>query len=336
MFKNLLILVSAICTVSCGGNVKEGAKREHSGTIIQEERKNQNPIDESNWEKTEITQLPFRYNYPLHAENIDLFECIDKNKKHPLNDLFSDSTLLQDRFYRYGHPCKAEAVCYKRLPDLYGFRILLFTYHDKSEYKLPSIELQIFDDNDKIIDKMIVAEATDYECAWRRSFEYTKDGLIKITDSDRCVDVTEDTVARKELNVFYYKIHATGRIIRYFPQKNGEHLFMLHDYGDADRSEENIIAEKGRFKNHAKTGLWEEYVDDTFNNTPSPQKYLKAIGYYTDGEKNGEWLYFSSDDQNYDYPLVAQKYKNGTLIEQTDDFEKIERYYPLLKLLQVK
>ena len=336
MLKNLLILLPAICTVSCGGNVKEGAKRENSDTIIQEESKNRRLVDETIREKTEITQLPFRYNYPQRAENIDLFECIDKNKKHPLNDLFSDSTFLKDRFYRYGHPCKAEAVFYKRLPDLYGFRILLFTYHDKSEYKLPSIEVQIFDNNNKIIDKMIVAEATDYECAWRRSFEYTKDGLIKITDSDRCIDVTEDTVARKEVNVFYYKINTTGRIIRYFLQKNGEHLLMLHDYGDADRSEENIIAEKGRFKNHVKTGLWEEHADDTFSNTLSPQNYLKAIGYYTDGEKNGEWLYFSSDDGDYEYPRLAQKYKNGALIEQTDDFEQIERHYPLLKLLQVK
>ena len=139
------------------------------------------------------------------------------------------------------------------MPDINENSVLLFAYWDKdTDYRLPTIELQTFDSQGKIINKMIVADSINYECSWIRSFEILKDYVLKITDEHVCWDVETDQKILGNKQSFNFHIDNEGKILDEklvldISKWNGTYSLVLNanseDSRDQKESELNITKE---------------------------------------------------------------------------------------------
>ncbi|MCL1942118.1 MAG: hypothetical protein FWF54_01010 [Candidatus Azobacteroides sp.] len=288
-------------------------------------------IESINWSSVPVDGIPFSFNY----ENYLLI--VDSILKHRREDspykqidiLFSDSTCLFHTAYFYGHPNNIQGIAFKRFPDISYNKIVLYVYDSSpiiSEYyKKFTIELQIFDNKNQLVDKLIVADAAYGEdCYWIRSFELTSDNIIKLIDKDIC-EKNEDnpSFAKSDEHLFYYEIMDDGKMLRYFTK-------------DGRVEEKNIFpSSEGESVNHLQSGFWQENFpiqqfklekDETQEAT-----FICSFGNYQEGKKDGEWIYMYSNELNtYYFPLRGEIYRNGTLIERTSKESDIEKYklYP--------
>lgn len=161
--------------------------------------------------------LPFHYSYLDNIGDIYTLNDFLKNEKYTghakLDSLFSPGTTLTMREGQYGHPYSGKARFFKRLPDVHGKKVLLFAYWDQqTDYKLPTIELQTFDNQLKVIDKMIVVDGTNYECSWNRSFTLSKDYVLNVKDEDVCWDIENGKKASDKTKTHTYTLDPDGKI----------------------------------------------------------------------------------------------------------------------------
>lgn len=195
--KNWLILILCCFIAACKSNGQD-KRADLLATVVSE-------------------TLPYHYSYPENIGDVYTLNDFLKNenyKSYPrLDSVFSPGTALTMREKQYGHPYTGKARFFKRLPDVQGKKVLLFAYWDQqTDYKLPTIELQTFDEHLKVIDKMIVVDGTNYECSWNRSFTLSKDYALTIKDEDVCWDVENDKKASDKTSVHDYMLGPDGKI----------------------------------------------------------------------------------------------------------------------------
>jgi len=164
--------------------------------------------------------LPFSYSYPdAIADRTGLQDFLRSEgvpaKRSALDHYFSPRTPLTGRADAYGHPYGGRARLFRRLTDWAGHKVLLFAYWDKeTDYKLPTLELQVFAPGWRLTDKMIVVDGTVYECSWQRSVHISSDYEIRITDRDVCYDVEADTQISDTESTTLYRLDTQGKIRR--------------------------------------------------------------------------------------------------------------------------
>lgn len=178
-----------------------------------------------------------------------------------LNKLFSDSTILQEPFLYSNSPNQLQGSFYKRLEDKGRNKILLFTYFD-SEYgsdgmsKTPTVELQVFDTNNELVDKMIVFAGIEGFSSWYRTFSIDTNYIITVNNKFILIDDSDEreaTIDKEKILQRQYWISDGGKILDYFTESDGvvekcEKIEFL-----------NISwYSKGSIKNHVKDSKWIE------------------------------------------------------------------------------
>ncbi|MDY7394253.1 hypothetical protein UMM65_03300 [Aureibaculum sp. 2210JD6-5] len=154
------------------------------------------------------------YHYTLEA--FEQNGKIDKNAK--LNTYFSDSTaFLKDEDLMIteskNYPYIGEGYFYTRLPNINDIKVLIFTYHNTEEPEtLPYFELQTFNENNKVVDKLILAGGINYDCSWDRQFSIDKDYNIIIIDNESCFDPEDEKQILTKTVQTQYKIGNDGQI----------------------------------------------------------------------------------------------------------------------------
>jgi|GEM_PF-3599832 len=287
------------------------------------------------WGSVKTEPLPFIYNYPIDSvSSVNGFFEYEKTPRlhQQINQLFSPLTPLNHYVFQNGHPSKDKGSFFKRLPDIGENKLVLFVYQDaEAQGQLPTIQLQVFDNKNQITDKMIVADAVNHEdCEWYRSFTYSKDTLLTLIDTDNCYNLDNEIKSPPRSITFLYKIKPTGKIVRYFKKAEAQITESLKAFGDKEF--EGKYISKGKVKSHYKQGLWQE-AELELQDLDYDKEFdlIKAFGYYKDGEKEGEWVYFTTDNIS-EYPDLAQRYKNGKLVEQTTELSEMNKYTLIKKL----
>lgn len=290
------------------------------------------------WDNVKVEPLPFVYNYPIDSvSSVDGFFEYEKMPRlhQEVNQLFSPLTPLGHYVFQNGHPSKDKASFFKRLPDIGENKLILFVYQDsEAQGQFPTVELQLFDKHNQITDKMIVADGVNHEgCKWYRSFTYSKDTLLTLIDTDNCYNLDKVIKSPPRSIIFLYKIHSKGKIVRYFKKVEGEVTESLKAFGDKEF--EGKYISKGKVKGHYKQGLWQEAeLEPQGFDDDNEFDFIKAFGYYKDGKKDGEWLYYRINENN-DYSgslRLAQRYKEGKLVEQTTDLDSMDNYTLIKRL----
>lgn len=171
-----------------------------------------------------IQKLPYSFafdkdsilDYHYTLETFESTSKIDKNAK--LNSYFSDSTVFYDNENLFitdskNYPYKGEAYFYTRLPNINDIKVLIFTYENSEEPEtLPYFEIQTFDKNNTIIDKLILAGGINYDCSWDRQYAIDNDYKIIIIDNESCFNPEDEMQELKKTIKTHYKIGNNGII----------------------------------------------------------------------------------------------------------------------------
>jgi len=173
-----------------------------------------------NWNEISIEKLPMSSN-EINSDTL-IHNVLTNNKSHPLNDLFSNETVfkIDTHLSLYGyqdvHPNKAQGTFYKRLPNVGDFKVVICSYLDrKTDYKGQTFELQIIDEENKVVDKLIIQDEINYECFWKRTFSINSEYEIKIFDHSGCVaDLESDEVVDEKMIETRFNVIADGRILK--------------------------------------------------------------------------------------------------------------------------
>jgi hypothetical protein len=204
-----------------------------------------------NIDAVETTDLPFSFD-----KNSVQFDSL---KNQEINVLFVDSTVLFPPFLYTDHPNNIQGRFYRRLPNVGSYRVLLFIYFNTEWLsdgmnKSTTVELQVFNINNQIVDKMIIADGVEGDCSWHRSFEIGRDYYVNIKNRFSCFE-TNDTI---ELNQVF-KINENGNIVEIFQQNKGD-LEFCEKIPFLDK----IWYSRGYVENHLKQGKWIEceYIFD--------------------------------------------------------------------------
>ena len=233
----ILLPIFCITLFSC-------ASKENKASTIKHEielKINQSELKDSiNWNQIEIASLPFKTNILLRSGqnklvdsaewtnfkkwgyNVDslfhYFKVYNKQKK--LNNLFSDQTVMRHQPWEYfGKPSKQQGCFLMRFPNVNKNKVLLYAVYDPNidielGEKSAWLELQIFDEHQLLLDKMIVFMYVANECDFQRVFTYNLDNSFDIIDVSYCNDTDENaTLLSQTTNVFRYKISESGKII---------------------------------------------------------------------------------------------------------------------------
>lgn len=154
------------------------------------------------------------YHYTLEA-----FESSNKiDKESKLNTYFSDSTSFFDDERLFitdskNYPYIGEGYFYARLPDINDIKVLIFTYENVEEPEtLPYFEIQTFDSNGDVIDKLILAGGINYDCSWDRQFLIDTTYNITIIDNESCFDREDEKQILTKTIENFYKINNKGTI----------------------------------------------------------------------------------------------------------------------------
>lgn len=176
-----------------------------------------------NWDSIPIHKLPIN-SKSIKNEKLKLkkYCCFPKcNKKFELNALdllFSNNTkyTTEANHYNNGHPSRKQGYFGLRLPDLNNNKVLLYTYYDNnaSDYKSCTIEIQIFNPNNKLIDKKIIQDGLYYECGWSRYFSISESYYLKVKDHSYCTEINEEKEQLSDVidKTYIFKITPTGKI----------------------------------------------------------------------------------------------------------------------------
>lgn len=235
MRKYILLLV--IFVMSCNHQKKEDPVTQNKTKSTTKELKEKDSIHiqkinmlknrKINWGKIPIQQLPISSELleeKVNSGEITLLKyCCHPNcdKEYELDELdvlFSNNTISEGlkNYEGNGHPSKKQGYFALQLPSINNAKILLYTYYDNSasDYKSCTIELQIFDEAKKLIDKKIIQDAVNYECGWKRTFSIDKNYHLIITDISSCYDIHEEKIISSQEKHSVFTITNTGKIIK--------------------------------------------------------------------------------------------------------------------------
>lgn len=175
------------------------------------------------WDSIPICKLPIDTDMIENGEIKLKKYCCSPNchQEFNLNELdvmFSVNTEYETKANHYdnGHPSKKQGYFGLRLPDIDHNRVLLFSYYDgeASDYKTCTIELQIFNDKNVLVDKMIIQDGLYYECGWKRTFSISKNYSLTVNDLSYCAELGDVNVEKyDEIEIVSrYKISNEERI----------------------------------------------------------------------------------------------------------------------------
>lgn len=180
------------------------------------------------WAKIPIHALPFGsdifkkewVNGDLVLEKYCCYPLCDKNYElNELDILFSKNT-VSDELSEYegnGHPSSKQGYFALRLPDVNGNKVLIYNYYDgeASDYKLCTMEIQIFNRNLDLMDKLIIEDGIAYECSWKRTFSIDSNYQIITSDYSGCIEeLDSDKMINEKTYKGLYKILDTGKIVQ--------------------------------------------------------------------------------------------------------------------------
>lgn len=176
------------------------------------------------WGSQPTSSLPFDFKYDPDSI-IDFFYTIDNFKDNgniselnSFNELFTDSTLFLDTDHlmarkESAYPYTGKGYFFKKLPDMGSHKVLLFMYQNREqENYLPYVELQVFDKDKNLVDKMIVAGGFTEDCTWNRSFSIDKDYRISITDTESCFNTEKEKIVDEKTVTHLYRLQENGHI----------------------------------------------------------------------------------------------------------------------------
>lgn len=155
-------------------------------------------------------KVDFETGNEYYQTNIDTF-LLKHNLQRSKNEsdkLFSANTVDfvsedKDYFMHYSYSGKASSVGKIIIND--KITAVLYAYLVNSEITQPRIEIQTFND-DKLVDKLIVASIFTSECSGFRDFCISKDFEIKVKEYYGC---SEDESSKHE-NLYDFKISKNG------------------------------------------------------------------------------------------------------------------------------
>ncbi len=197
-------------------------------TACKKQKKTDNSLKEltniTDWETVDIQQLPFEFSYNYDSI-IDYYYTLSyfserkliENDAH-LNQYFSDSTsfLPNENLFiieSKNYPYLGKGYFYKRLPDVNKHKVLIFIYQNlQEEETLPYFELQIFNENNDLVDKIIIAGGINYDCSWDRKFNINTNYLLTIIDKEACYDIEDEKEIGKRIINTQYQIKEDGSI----------------------------------------------------------------------------------------------------------------------------
>lgn len=160
--------------------------------------------------------------YPenILSENYSLKDFFKYNgvvydEDNKLNKLFSSNTMLKEPI-KHRKSYKGNAIFFKEIDNDKNLKLLLFNYWDKvdqdSYLNLPTIELQIFDNNYTFIDKIIVVDGASAECPFKKTFRMYDDLSFDIIDTEGCWDMDTDKFILNMEKYTTYTINLAGKI----------------------------------------------------------------------------------------------------------------------------
>jgi len=178
----------------------------------------------TNWEAVSVQKLPFEFNYKYDSI-LDYYYTLDYFSKRKLidtatklNHYFSDSTSFLPKENLFiteskNYPYVGKGYFHKRLPDVNKHKVLIFIYQNTQEEEtLPYFELQTFNEENLVVDKIIIAGGINYDCSWDRKFSIDESYLITITDKEACYDIEDEKEIGKRLYNTQYQIKEDGSI----------------------------------------------------------------------------------------------------------------------------
>lgn len=197
-------------------NCKDKPKEQHDKIVLPELEF---------WESQPTNTLPYSLKYDPDSI-IDFFYTIDNYKNNneiselnSFNELFTDSTLfsVKDDLLakkELAYPYTGNGYFFKKLPDIGTHKVLLFMYENREqENYLPYVELQVFNKDKTLIDKMIVAGGFTKDCTWNRSFSIDKNYRISITDTESCFNAEKEKVVDEKTVTHQYGLQENGHIM---------------------------------------------------------------------------------------------------------------------------
>ncbi|QCX38773.1 hypothetical protein FF125_10125 [Aureibaculum algae] len=181
-------------------------------------------ISLNDFDSISVQELPFSFafdkdsilDYHYTLESFERRNLIDKNAK--LNTYFSDSTTFLNSENLFitdseNYPYIGEGYFYTRLPNINEIKVLVFTYQNTDEQEtLPYFELQTIDENNKVIDKLILAGGINYDCSWDRQFSIDETYTINIIDNESCFDPEDEKQILTKTVKTAYKVDNDGHI----------------------------------------------------------------------------------------------------------------------------
>ena len=191
---------------------------------IDTETKDNDLTSLNDFDSIAIQQLPYSFAFDKDSildyfYTLEAFESGNKIiKDSKLNTYFSDSTSFLDTENLFitdskNYPYVGEGYFFKRLPNINTIKVLVFTYQNTKEAEtLPYFEIQTFDENHKVIDKLILAGGINYDCSWDRQFAIDTNYTITIIDNESCFDPENEEQILTKTFENSYKINNEGVI----------------------------------------------------------------------------------------------------------------------------
>lgn len=181
-------------------------------------------ISINDFDSIAVQQLPYAFifnkdsvlDYHYTLEAFENHNRIDKNAK--LNTYFSDSTtfLHDENLFitdSKNYPYIGKGYFYTRLPNINDIKVLIFTYQNTEEPEtLPYFEIQTFDENNRFIDKLIIAGGINYDCSWDRQYAIDREYKITIIDNESCFNPEDEKQVLRKTIQTEYKVNNEGFI----------------------------------------------------------------------------------------------------------------------------
>jgi len=178
----------------------------------------------TDWKTVDIQQLPFEFSYNYDSI-IDYYYTLSYFSERKLidndaylNQYFSDSTsfLPNENLFiteSTNYPYIGKGFFFKRLPDVNKHKVLIFIYQNlQEEETLPYFELQIFNENNDLVDKIIIVGGINYDCSWDRKFNIDTNYKLTVIDKEACYDIEDEKEIGKRIINTQYQIKENGSI----------------------------------------------------------------------------------------------------------------------------
>ncbi len=236
------------------------------------------------WSTIPIQRLPFSIE-ACDSSNVDsIRESIRNSPYTSVVAAFSPNTFVNERLYS-GDGIDSTARFYKRLPDRYGFKVVIFSFLNQADYDVyPAYSIQTLDNYNRCIDKMVICSYVPGGCAWKRSFACMANGRIVITDSVEVLSSDDGSEENPQIvlsreNTYMYIINPHGRFVRWYPQEFGYISKPLKE--ECDDTATGLYEERGQVKNHLREGYW---LVAQKRESKNDNSYIQRKIYYQNGE----------------------------------------------------